>query len=347
MLTSIIPESKIEAVERALMTAFGRTDVESIELLTGGLSTALVYKIVVDGKPWVLRIIMNINPISDPARHYACMTAAARAGVAPAVLYTSVEDALAISEFIPSEPLRSYVRDLSDRMLVQLAEMIRTTQSITPLFPPLTNFLDAIDGMIEEFKASGLLPESATEEHFNRYTEIQRVYPRHDPDLVSSHNDMNLLNILYDGERFWAIDWEAAFRNDRYVDPAVVANSMMLHGEREETFLRAYFGTEPDDYQRARFFLMRQVCHVFYAMLFMKLAITMRTPDSQHDDTMESINLSDVRAAIGDGSVRLDTYEGQLIFGKARLNAALDDMRSERFAWALEQVEAGRRFERP
>jgi thiamine kinase-like enzyme len=158
---------------------------------------------------------------------------------------------------------------------------------------------------------------------------------------------MNLLNILYDGERFWAVDWEVAFRNDRYVDPAQITNSMMLHGEREETFLLAYFGAEPDDYQRARFFLMRQVCHVFYAMLFMRLAITMRTPDSLHDDTMESVDIRDVRTAIGDGSVRLNTYEGQLIYGKAQLNAALNGMRSERFAWALERVEAEHRFEKP
>ena len=152
-LLTTIPESKLEAVERALATAFGRTDVESIELLTGGLSSALVYKIVVDGKPYVLRIIMNINPISDPVRHFICMTAAAEAGVAPAVLYASAEDALAITAFIASEPLRTYVREPSDHMLQQLAGMIRTIQS-TPLFPPLVNFLDAIDGNLKRAMAA-------------------------------------------------------------------------------------------------------------------------------------------------------------------------------------------------
>lgn len=111
------------------------------------------------------------------------------------------------------------------KLLLKLVETIRSIHS-TRLFPKLVNYLDGIDGFIAEFKASGILPSSATEEHFRYYSQIQKVYPRYDTDLVSSHNDLTR-NILFDGKKVWVIDWEAAFQNDRYVDLAIVANTFI------------------------------------------------------------------------------------------------------------------------
>ena len=37
----------------------------------------------------------------------------------------------------------------------------------------------------------------------------------------------------------------------------------------ERAYLQEYFGQPPDQYQLARFFLMQQVAHIFYAMAFL------------------------------------------------------------------------------
>jgi hypothetical protein len=108
-LNSLIPESKLEAVEKALQQAFHTTTVGSIAPLAGGLSSALVYKIVVRDTPYVLRLIMNINPLSEPARQYTCMKLAADVGVAPRVYYASTEDALSITQFIETMPFAGNV----------------------------------------------------------------------------------------------------------------------------------------------------------------------------------------------------------------------------------------------
>ena len=93
ILAAVLPATKLNAVERALQSAFQTTEVDSIALLNGGLSSALVYKLVVVGKAYVLRLVMEINELTDPARQFACMNIAATAGVAPAVRYVSVADA--------------------------------------------------------------------------------------------------------------------------------------------------------------------------------------------------------------------------------------------------------------
>ena len=70
----MIPDSKREAVRRALARVFGAPDVDDITPLTGGLSTALVFRIVVRGEAYLLRLVMPGAPAGgDPARQFACM----------------------------------------------------------------------------------------------------------------------------------------------------------------------------------------------------------------------------------------------------------------------------------
>src|SRR5260370_4220247 len=77
--------------------------------------------------------------------------------------------------------------------------------------------------------------------------------------------------MLFDGNRLWLVDWEAAFQNDRYADLAVVANMIVTNESEERIYLQEYFGEAPDEYQRPRFYLIGQLAHVFYAMAFLTL----------------------------------------------------------------------------
>src|SRR4051812_10347948 len=100
----MIPEEKQPAVARALSEAFGVTEFEEISLLTGGMSTALVYRIVVQGSPYLLRLIMRTDAMADPTRQFATMKAAEEAGIAPRMLVANVEDRLMIAEFVEARP---------------------------------------------------------------------------------------------------------------------------------------------------------------------------------------------------------------------------------------------------
>jgi aminoglycoside phosphotransferase (APT) family kinase protein len=86
----------------------------------------------------------------------------------------------------------------------------------------LINSGAAVDGFIWRFQAANILPEDECAELLARYAQLAAVYPRHDPDMASSHNDLfKPDNILFDGHRVWLADWEAAFLNDRSADLAV------------------------------------------------------------------------------------------------------------------------------
>lgn len=129
-----------------------------------------------------------------------------------------------------------------------------------------------MDGFIRKFQDAKILPESETEELFERYARVASVYPREDSQMLSSHNDLKPENILFDGARVWLVDWEAAFLNDRYFDLAVVANFVVTDDAEEEAYLRRYFGEAAGEYRLARFYLMRQITHMSCAMVFLRWA---------------------------------------------------------------------------
>lgn len=57
----MIPEEKQPALRRALHEAFGVDEYEDIRPLSGGLSSAMAFKIVVKGNPYLLKILRKVT----------------------------------------------------------------------------------------------------------------------------------------------------------------------------------------------------------------------------------------------------------------------------------------------
>jgi len=316
-------------VAHALHEAFGVHEFEDIRLLTGGLTTALVFRIVVRGNPYLLRLIMRTDALGDPTRQFACMKIAAEAGIAPRIWYANGEDRFLISDFVETRPL-------PEDPLPLIAPAIRRIHSL-PHFSKAMDYLDTIDGFIRRFQAARIVPESETEELFRGYAAVAKVYPRNGTDLVASHNDLKPQNILFDGDRIWFVDWEAAFLNDRYVDLAVVANFFVRDEAHEEAYLSAYFGEPAGEYRRARFYLMRQAVHMFYVTCFMLLAARSGMPI---DLDIQAPDFGDFHRCLVSREVDLAAADTKLQYAKVHLNKALRNMRTQRFADAVALVAA-------
>jgi thiamine kinase-like enzyme len=331
--SAAVPESKRAAVARALQFAFGSAEVDACEILTRGASSALVFRIWVKDKPYILRLVMDVTLLNDPQRQYACMNAAAAAGIAPRVRYASAADAVSIIDYIEARPFPEEPAEVN-HLLVELARTVRSIHSL-PGFPSIVNFLEAIDMMIVGFKAAAILPGAATDECLRLYSILRKSYPRNDPNKVSSHNDLNINNVLYDGNRVWIVDWEAAFSNDAYADLANVANSFVSNEAQEELYLNEYFGGELDDYKRARFFLMQQVNHVFYAMVLLNLAALGKKPGTKLQPSADIPRLRGAYELVLADRLSLKTCEGQFLMGQMFLNEALLGLTSPRFDSSL------------
>lgn len=329
----MIPQEKSEAVTRGLREAFGVTEFEDISRITGGHTSSLVFRIVVRGSPYLLKIVTRTE---DQTRHYTSMRAAAEAGVAPRVWYTNIEDKISIADFVEAEPLPV------SEALVRLHVLLRTLHKLPPFgrapFNTSCTFLigkgPALDGFLQKFQAANILPKAESEEFFARYAEVSAVYPHDDAEMVSSHNDVfKPDNILFDGQRVWLVDWEAAFLNDRYADLAAVANHVVAN-EEEMVFLQKYFGAAPDECQLARFHLIRQIAHLFYTMAFLFLGSSGKPID--WSGTVPEFRNYHQRMWAGEAD--LADKDVKIVYGRVHWERHLQNVRQARYNEALRIV---------
>lgn len=316
------------AVARGLNAAFGVAEPDSIVALSGGLSGAGVFRIRVGGIAYLLRLDQARDGFREPARAYACMQIAAEGLLAPRLRYADAADGVAIMDFIDERPLLLEYRGSRDQLVVEAAQTVRALHAGPP-FPPLVDYLDGIDALIDQFQARGLVAPAAMAEVLERYRQLRGRY-RTDPlDLVASHNDLNPRNILYDGARLWLVDWESAFLADRFVDLACIANLFAHSPAQEDLLLATYFGrVEPR--HAARLYLMRQVNHLFYGLVMAGAVGARPTADD-----LSGPSLAQLHEALSLGEPVLDSEAGRFDYVRARLTAALEGLRDPRLGAAL------------
>ena len=73
----MIPPDKSSAVFRGLREAFGTTVIDDFRAVSPGLNSDLIFRIVVHGSPYPLRIMTGIDEMMHPGRIFACRSAAA------------------------------------------------------------------------------------------------------------------------------------------------------------------------------------------------------------------------------------------------------------------------------
>ena len=311
--------AQIPAVARALRATFATDVVDAETRLTGGLSGAGSWRIRVGGIPYALRVDTARDAVRDPVRAQACQRIAADALLTPRLRHADPEGGVTIVEWIEVRPLSDFPGG-GAALLDELARTVRLLHE-TPAFPPLMDYADALDGLVRGLLARPLLAPANRERMAVLWDDLAAAGRAAGVETVSSHNDLNPRNILSDGRRLWLVDWESAFAADRYVDLAAVANLFTPSPEAVDRMLSVYFGAPPTDRQRARLALARRVSHLFYAVMFLTLAAEER-PDARLAPDVACRPLDQFHAALGEGRPLLETWQGRLEYGLARLAAA-------------------------
>jgi aminoglycoside phosphotransferase (APT) family kinase protein len=334
-----IPGEKAAAVARGLQAAFGVERPDAVARVSGGLSGAGTWRIGVGGRDFLLRVEAGRDELRDPVRHHACLRIASDAGVAPRLRYAEAEDGVVIMDFVRIQPFPAADAEARPRFMAELARRLAELHA-APAFPPLVDYMDGVAGLIARFRELGVLEEAATAELFDRYAPVHAAYPRSAADQVSSHNDLNGRNVLWDGERVWFVDWEIAFLADRYGDLASLANLSAHTPEAEAQMLETYFGRPAQAHERARLAVMRQVNHLYYGLVLLNHAASEAPGLRYPGAAIEAPSLAEIHAGLRDGTFPLETVEGRTLYGRSRLNAALDGMRRPAFSEALARLAA-------
>jgi len=324
----ILPAVNRDAARAVLVTAFGAADIRTIAPLTGGASGALAFRIEIGNRRYLLRIEGPASPLRNPYQ-YLSMRIAAEARIAPVIHGIDEAARIVVMDFIDQQPLETYPGGADARALGTMLARVQAT----PPFPRFVEYPDIVARLWAHVCRTGLFAHGVLDIHTDRLARIRESYVWDSAKSVSSHNDPLLRNILFDGKRLWMIDWESAYRNDPFVDAAIMLDSFAPSPELEATLLRAWLGGAPDEMLRERLALVRALTRLYYAGVLLSASAAASWTTADTDLTAPSV--AEFRQAIRHGRLRPGTPETKHVLGKMYLAAFLSGSIPPGFAAAV------------
>lgn len=266
---ALVPEGLHDAVRAALSSVYGQHAVDCLGPIGGGASGAIALRLRSDGHDHLLRVEVHKHPARNP-HQYRCMQIAADAGLAPPLHYVDADNGVAVMDFVPAVPLDQYPGGKL-ALLQALGSRARELQA-TLAFPEFWDFRESVGrllGVAERCFVPGLLdPHRAAYERLCASLDWDRA------GHVSSHNDPNAHNWLFDGERLWLIDWETAYRNDPMVDVAILADNFAEAPEHKQALTNAWLGRPASADEAVRIEQVTLLTRLYYAGLLFALSGT-------------------------------------------------------------------------
>ncbi|WP_293904694.1 hypothetical protein [Phenylobacterium sp.] len=104
----VIPEARRDGVRAGLHAVFGLSMVGEMQPIIGGVSGALILRFEVRDRAYVLRLEPKRVALPHRERGFACMAAAAEAGVAPQVYHADPTTGVAIMDHVSGRPLSGH-----------------------------------------------------------------------------------------------------------------------------------------------------------------------------------------------------------------------------------------------
>ena len=226
----------------------------TVSVLPGGASNQNFT--VSDGDAtWVLRLAeVAVDRFGiDRARGLAAHRAAAASGIAPALAAVKLPEGHCASRYIDGVVLDPDV--LRARGLIGL---VGTTLYRMHHGGPIEGRWSVFDD-VRRYLAIARheqlpLPDDI-DTLLSALDEVEAAFQRADVADALCHNDLQLQNLIFDGDRLWVIDWEYAGMGNPYFDLGGFSVNAELDADEQDALLTAYFGAaRPAD--RARVTLM-------------------------------------------------------------------------------------------
>jgi aminoglycoside phosphotransferase (APT) family kinase protein len=323
------PAAHRDIAREALIAAFGAAPIGAIATMTGGMTTASVYRVDVGARNYLLRVEGEPSPLRNP-HQYRSMAIAAEARIAPAIHYVDEAARVVVMDFVEQVPLKAYSGGPT-ALARALGDLFSRVQA-TPVFPYYVNYPDIVTRLFAHVRRTGLFADGVLDPHVERLELLSKAYEAGATKPVSSHNDPTPGNILFDGERLWLIDWESACRNDPLIDVAIVLDGLVRTPVLEEIFLNAWLGRAPDDDIRVRLEVTRALTRLYYAGFFFS---SCAAAPWKGDTDLSVPSLADFQQAIQAGRLKPGTPEIRYMRGKMFLASFLSGASTPGFGGAV------------
>jgi thiamine kinase-like enzyme len=247
-------------VEPALATVIGAVPEwaglePTVTPITIGI-TNRNFRVDIGGASYVVRLSGKDTDLLgiDRAAENEAASAAADAGVAPAVFAYLPERSALITRFVAGDHIPEDDLERED----VLGPVVRSVKAIHACPPVRSTF--PVFRIVEDYRGlasdRGVAIPSAYADAHAMAGRIETAFAKAPMPDTTCHNDLLNANFLRDGDHIWIVDYEYAGMGDPFFDLGNLSINNGLSPEAQELLLRLYFD-EVTDAHRARLGMMR------------------------------------------------------------------------------------------
>lgn len=261
-----IPDAHLARISFLVKTILHGDKADSITPLSGGFSSPGMYKISVKGQSYVVRFSNDQWTKNDREREIHAMKIGSDLGLAPKLLYEDARDGVILMAYLDKETPAPWL-NLTDAYINRVAKRMRHLHD-GPAFKPYGSIFDSIREVSATLKGDRLdLIQRALALNTKLEEELQEK-------LLSKpcHNDLHPDNTIDVGDQIYFIDWEEAGPGDPFRDLATYALYAAMTPAQERTFLKAYLDHEPSAQDIQKYYKVKQLTLIYYALVMIMLA---------------------------------------------------------------------------
>jgi aminoglycoside phosphotransferase (APT) family kinase protein len=302
-LAQLLPEARVGAIDR-------------IETITIGQSGAGVYAVTASRGAFILRL----QPGADAAtfaKRLLILRRAAESGVTPAVVHVDEAARAVVTVRVVGMPLPAALGDPGqrDRALVSLVDGLRAAHALDPSGIDESTPLAHARAAWQQQQARPAFPAWAQSLPMT-FDAIAAVLAG-DSGRVVNHNDVNPMNVMWDGAKAWLVDWDVAGLGHPHYDLATLAMFLRLDDAAAFGLCARHDGAPLDEPARASFRALRQLVALLCGLVFLGLSddLSARPAPTLQD----APSLGECYAAMRAGELDLASARGRTTFGLALL----------------------------
>jgi aminoglycoside phosphotransferase (APT) family kinase protein len=305
---------------RALLPEAQLGTIVCIEPITGGLSGASVYAITAARGAFVLRIQPAVDTATF-AHRLLILRRAAEIGVTPAVVYVDEEARATVTVRVEGPPLPAALAQpvQRERALASLVEGLRAVHALDPSGVRVSDPLAYARTAWEKQRVRPGFPSWA-QSLGTTFSEIATALAT-DTRSVVNHNDVNPMNVIWDGEKSWLLDWDVAGVGHPHYDLATLAMFLRLDEALAFDLCAQHDRALLDEAGRATFRRLRQLVALLCGLTFLGMSDDLGAPPAA--TLQEAPNLGECYRAMRAGELDLGSAHGCTTFGLALLAEGL------------------------
>lgn len=252
--------------EEQIQSLITELDIIDISSISGGLSTANLYKVTTANNTYAIRHTSGLFGSTQIQQEFSILRQAASCNCAPKVFFESATKGIVVMQYIDNDlPAGRNINILNSipnsiELLTKLIRHVHQSVAIKPFYTA-RNPLDYIHRSVAQIPPGFL----SVDDQALLDSILDTTYPT--GDAVITHNDFRSSNVLYNTERFWLVDWELSGTNHPFYDIAYLANYQDMSIDDGHHTLELYLQRTPSKQQCSDFNYFRRVAFAFSATL--------------------------------------------------------------------------------